>query len=167
MAEDKGKDKINDDVPCTKKPHSIRRSPICHHCDPSGHVRPQCSLLKAQKAKAKTEVPRQAYHGTRPLTQHQTPWYQALYHQAPRYQAHWSHTPRYQASQHQRPQQLFVLANHSGKSKHSKKVAEGGRGSILQRATYLDAERDRMDGSADEVLPTTTHWKAGLGQEEE
>jgi hypothetical protein len=82
IAEDKGKDKINDDVPGTQKPHSIRRSPICHHYGLSGHVRPQCSFLKAQKAKAKKEVPRQANHGTRPLTQHQTPWYQAPY-QAP------------------------------------------------------------------------------------
>jgi hypothetical protein len=49
--EDKGNDKINDDVPGTQKPHSIRRSPICHHCGLSGHVRPQCSLLKTQKAK--------------------------------------------------------------------------------------------------------------------
>jgi hypothetical protein len=56
-AEDKGKDMINDEVPGTQKPHSIRRSPICHHCGPSGHVRPQCSLLKTQKAKAKKEVP--------------------------------------------------------------------------------------------------------------
>jgi chromosome segregation ATPase len=64
IAEDKGKDKIDDDVPGTQKPHSIRRSPICHHCGLSGHVRPQCSLLKAQKAKAKKEMPRQANHGT-------------------------------------------------------------------------------------------------------
>jgi len=48
--EDKWKDKVND---------------------------PQCSLLKAQKAKAKKEVPRQAHHGTRPAAQHQTPWPQA------------------------------------------------------------------------------------------
>jgi hypothetical protein len=82
IAEDKGKDMINDDVPGTQKPHSIKRSPICHHCGLSGHVRPQCSLLKAQKAKTKKEVPRQANHGTRPLTQHQTSRYQALY-QAP------------------------------------------------------------------------------------
>jgi hypothetical protein len=47
IAEDKGKNKINDDVPGTQKPHSIRRSPICHHCGLSGHIRPQCSLLKA------------------------------------------------------------------------------------------------------------------------
>jgi Rieske Fe-S protein len=66
IAEDNGKDKVNDDVPGTQKPHSIRRSPICHHYGLSGHVRPQCSLLKAQKAKAKKEVPRQANHGTRP-----------------------------------------------------------------------------------------------------
>jgi len=134
IAEDKGKDKINDDVPGTQKPLAIRRSPICHHCGLSGHVRPQCSLLKAQKAKAKKEVPRQANHGTRPLTQHQTPWYQAPYqapwrqaprHQAPQYQAPWSHAPWLQATQHQRPQQRFVTANHSGKtkikSKHSKR----------------------------------------------
>jgi len=38
--EDKGKDKLNGDIPGTKKPLSIRRSPICHHCDLSGHVRP-------------------------------------------------------------------------------------------------------------------------------
>jgi hypothetical protein len=103
--EDKGKDKVNNDVPGTQKPHSIRRPHICHHCSLSGHVRPQCSLLKAQKAKAKKEVPQQADHGTRPAAQFQTPWYQAPYHQAPRYQAPWSHGPRYQASQHQQPQQ--------------------------------------------------------------
>jgi hypothetical protein len=39
-AEDKGKDKVNDDVPGTQKPHSIRRSPKCHHCGLSGHGRP-------------------------------------------------------------------------------------------------------------------------------
>jgi hypothetical protein len=121
IAEDKGKDKINDDVPGIQKPHSIRRSPICHHCGLSGHVRPQCYLLKAQKAKAKKEVPRQANHGTRPAAQFQTPWYQAPYYQAPRYQAHWSHAPRYQASRHQRPQQQFVPANHSGNSKNKSK----------------------------------------------
>lgn len=55
--EDKGNDKVNDDVPGTQKPHSIRRPHICHLCGLSGHVRPQCSLLKAQKAKAKKEVP--------------------------------------------------------------------------------------------------------------
>jgi len=93
--EDKGKDKVNDDAPGTQKPHSIRRPPICHHCSLSGHVRPQCSLLKAQKAKPKKEVPRQVDHGIRPAARFQTPWYQAPYHQAPRYQALWSHAPRY------------------------------------------------------------------------
>jgi len=73
--EDKGKDKLNGDISGTQKPPSIRKSLICHHYGLSGHVRPQCSLLKAQKAKVKKEVPRQANHGTRPLTQHQTPWY--------------------------------------------------------------------------------------------
>jgi hypothetical protein len=80
--EDKGKDKVNDDVQGTQEPHSIRRPPICHHCGLSGHVRPQYSLLKAQKAKAKKEVPRQVHCGTRPVVQHQTPWHQASY-QAP------------------------------------------------------------------------------------
>jgi len=28
--EDKGKDKVNDDVAGTQQPHSIRRPPICH-----------------------------------------------------------------------------------------------------------------------------------------
>jgi hypothetical protein len=107
IAKDKGKDKINDDVLGTQKPISIRRSPICHHYGLSGHVRPLFSLFKAQKAKAKKEVSKQANHGTRPLTQHQTPWYQAPYqapwrqaprHQAPQYQAPWSHAPWCQAS---------------------------------------------------------------------
>jgi hypothetical protein len=77
--EDKQKEKVNDDVPCIQQPHSIRRPPICHHCGLSGHVRPQCSLLKAQKAKAKKEAPRQTYYGARPAAQHQTPWHQASY----------------------------------------------------------------------------------------
>jgi hypothetical protein len=97
--EDKKKEKVNDDVPGTQEPHSIRIPPICHHCGLSGHVHPQCSLLKVQKAKAKKEVPRQAYYGTRPVVQHQTPWHQASYQapwgQPPRhqYQAPWSHAP--------------------------------------------------------------------------
>jgi hypothetical protein len=57
--EDNQKEKVNDDVPGIQQPHSIRRPYICHHCGLSGHVRPQCSLLKAQKAKAKKEAPRQ------------------------------------------------------------------------------------------------------------
>jgi hypothetical protein len=97
---DKKKEKVNDDVPGIQEPHSIRRPLICHHYCLSGHVCPQCSLLKAQKAKAKQEVPRQAHYGTRVVAQHRTPWNQAP-HQAPRYQyqAPWSHAP-----QHQRPQ---------------------------------------------------------------
>jgi hypothetical protein len=116
--EDKQKEKVNDEVPGIQQPHSIRRPPICHHCGLSGHVRPQCSLLNAQKAKAKKEAPRQAHYGARPMAQHQTPWHQASYQvpwgQASRhqYQAPWSY-----ASQHQRPQQWFVPANYS-KPKH-------------------------------------------------
>jgi hypothetical protein len=75
VIEDKQKEKVNDDVPGTQQPHSIKRPPICNHCGLSGHIRPQCSLLKAQKAKAKKEVPRQAQYGTIPAAQHQTPWH--------------------------------------------------------------------------------------------
>jgi hypothetical protein len=78
--EDKGKDKINGDVPATQKLPTIRRSPICHHGRLSRHIQPQCSFLKAKRAKVKKEVPRQANYGTRPLTQYQTPWHQAPYH---------------------------------------------------------------------------------------
>jgi hypothetical protein len=77
--EDKGKDKINGDVPPTQKLPTIKRSPICHHCGLNWHVRPQCSLLKAQKANVKKEVRRQANYGTRPLAQYQTPWHQPPY----------------------------------------------------------------------------------------
>jgi len=79
--EDKKNEKVNDDVPGIQEPHSIRRPPICHQRGLSGHVRPHFSLLKAQKAKAKKEVPRQAHYGTRPAAQHRTPWHQVP-HQA-------------------------------------------------------------------------------------
>jgi hypothetical protein len=120
--EDKQKEKVNDDVPGTQQPHSIRSPPICHHYGLSGHVRPQCSLLKAQKAKAKKEAPIQAFYGARPVAQHQTPWHQPSYQvpwgQASRhqYQSPWSHAP-----QHQRPQQRFVPANYSGTYKSKPK----------------------------------------------
>jgi hypothetical protein len=52
--EDKGKDKINDDVPGTQKPHSIRRSPICHHCSLSEHVPPESSKSQGQERSAPT-----------------------------------------------------------------------------------------------------------------
>jgi hypothetical protein len=48
---DKGKEVIGGDVltvaKAIQKPPTIRRPPICHHCGLSGHIRPQCSLLKA------------------------------------------------------------------------------------------------------------------------
>jgi len=65
---DKGKDIINGDIPVTQKLPTIRQPPICHHCGLSGHVRPQCSLLKAQRSKVKKEVPKQENFDTRPLT---------------------------------------------------------------------------------------------------
>jgi hypothetical protein len=122
VIEDKQKEKVNDDVPGTQQPHSTRRPHICHHYGLNGHVRPQCSLLKAQKDKAKKEAPKQAHYGARPMAQHQTPWHQAFYQvpwgQASRhqYQAPWSHT-----SQHQRPQQRFVPANYRGTYKSKPK----------------------------------------------
>jgi hypothetical protein len=66
---DKGKAVISGDVPAVakaiQKPHTIRRPPICHHCGLSGHIQPQCSLLKAQRSKVKKELPRQATSNTR------------------------------------------------------------------------------------------------------
>jgi hypothetical protein len=104
--EDKGKDKINGDAPGIQNPSSIRKSLLCHHCGSNGHVRPQGSFLKAQKAKVKKEVPKQANNGKRPLAQHQTPWHQSPYqtpwYQAP-YQAPWHQDPRHQAPRHQVP----------------------------------------------------------------
>jgi hypothetical protein len=38
IVEDKRKDKINGDVPGTQKCHSVKKSPICHHCGLNGHV---------------------------------------------------------------------------------------------------------------------------------
>jgi hypothetical protein len=74
---DKGKEVIGGDVPAsakaTQKPPTIRRPPICHHYGLSGHIRPHCSLRKAQRSKIKKELPRQATFSTRPLTWHQAP----------------------------------------------------------------------------------------------
>jgi len=71
---DKEKEFIDGDVPAsakaTQKPHIIRRPHICHHYGLSGHIRPQCSLLKAQRSKVKKELPLQATFGTRPLAQY-------------------------------------------------------------------------------------------------
>jgi hypothetical protein len=48
---DKRKEVIGGDIPATtevtQKPPIIKRPPICHHCGLSGHIRPQCSILKA------------------------------------------------------------------------------------------------------------------------
>jgi hypothetical protein len=91
---DKGKDMINGDLLVTQKLPTTKRSPICHHCGLSGHVRPQCSLLKAQRAKVKKEVLRQANFRIRSLAQYQTPWNQAPRHQAP-HQAQWNQAPKH------------------------------------------------------------------------
>jgi len=50
------------------KKHSNKRSlPTCHHCGITGHIRPKCPQLQAQKSKVKKELP------TRAL---QAPWHQ-------------------------------------------------------------------------------------------
>jgi hypothetical protein len=129
VIEEKQKEKVNDDVLGIQQPHSIKRPSICHHCRLSGHVRPQCSLLNAQKAKAKKKVPRQAHYGTMPAPQHQATWHQAS-HQAPwgqaprdQFQAPWSYAPH-----HQPPLQRFVAANQNGtyksKPKHLRRPQE-------------------------------------------
>jgi len=82
---DKGKAVIDGDVlvvaKSSQKPPTKRKPPICHHCGLSGHIRPQCSLLKAQRSKVNKELPRQATSSIRPLAQHQAPWHQAPQHQ--------------------------------------------------------------------------------------
>jgi hypothetical protein len=113
---DKRKEVIGGDIPAiteaTQKLPTIRRPPICHHYGLSGHIRPQCSLLKAQRSQVKKELPRQATFDTGPLARHQAPQYQAPWHQAPRHQDPW-----HQAPQHQ---QRFVPTNQSGKTNKSR-----------------------------------------------
>jgi hypothetical protein len=76
---DKRKEVIGGDISATTKATqklpTIRRPLICHHCGLSGYIRPQCSLLKAQRSQVKKELPRQATFGTRPLARHQAPQY--------------------------------------------------------------------------------------------
>jgi hypothetical protein len=78
---DKGKEVIGRDVLAAAK--VTQRPPICHHYGLNGHIRPLCSLFKAQRSKFKKELPRQAISGTRPLAWHQAPYQQAPRHQAP------------------------------------------------------------------------------------
>jgi hypothetical protein len=75
------------------KKHSNKRSlPTCHHCGITGHIRPKCPQLQAQKSKAQTELSERSTSGILPPTTHQAP----LHH-------------------HQ-----FVPANQSGKPKKNK-----------------------------------------------
>jgi hypothetical protein len=75
------------------KQHSNRRSlPTCHHCGITGHIRPKCPQLQAQKSKVQRELPARATSGILPPTAHQAP-------------------------QHQ---QQFDPTNHSGKPKKNK-----------------------------------------------
>jgi hypothetical protein len=91
IVRDKRKEVIGGDIlatiEATQKLPTIRRPPICHHCDLSGHIKPQCSLHKAQRSQVKKELPRQATFATRPLARKQAPWLQASRHHAPWHQA--------------------------------------------------------------------------------
>jgi hypothetical protein len=56
------------------KQHSNKRSlPTCHHCSITGHIRPKCPHLQAQKSKVQKELPTRATSGTLPLTAFQAP----------------------------------------------------------------------------------------------
>jgi len=75
------------------KKHSNKRSlPTCYHCGITGHIRPKCPQLQAQKSKFQKVLPTRATSGTLPPTTLQAPWHQ----------------------------QQFVPANQSGKPKKNK-----------------------------------------------
>jgi len=78
------------------KQHSNKRSlPTCHHCSITGHIRPKCPYLQAQKSKIQNELPTRATSGTLPLT-------------------------TFQAPRHQQRQLKLVPANQRGQSKKNK-----------------------------------------------
>jgi hypothetical protein len=71
---ERGKEVIGGDVlaiaKATQKRPTIRRPLMPPLWCLSGHIRPQCSLLKAQRSKVKKELPRQDTSSTRPLAGH-------------------------------------------------------------------------------------------------
>jgi hypothetical protein len=59
------------------KQHSNKRSlPTCHHCGITGHIRPKCQHLQAQKSKVQKELPTRVTLGTLPPTAFQAPRHQ-------------------------------------------------------------------------------------------
>jgi hypothetical protein len=59
------------------KQHSNKRSmPTCHHCGITGHIRPKCSQLQAQKKKAQRMLPTKTTSGTLSSAEHQVPRHQ-------------------------------------------------------------------------------------------
>jgi hypothetical protein len=59
------------------KQHSNKRSlPTCHHCGITGHIRPKCPQLQAQKKKAQRKLPTKTTSGTLPSAGHQVPRHQ-------------------------------------------------------------------------------------------
>jgi hypothetical protein len=61
----------------TIKKHSNKRSlPNCHHCGITGHIRPKCPQLQAQKLKVQRKLPTKATSGTLAPTTHQAPRHQ-------------------------------------------------------------------------------------------
>jgi hypothetical protein len=59
------------------KQHSNKRSlPTCYHCGITGHIRPKCPQLQAQKSKVQMELPTRVTSGTLPPTTFQAPRHQ-------------------------------------------------------------------------------------------
>jgi hypothetical protein len=59
------------------KQHSNKRSlPTNHHRGITGHIRPKCPQLQAQKKKAQRKLPTKTTSGTLPSAGHQVPWHQ-------------------------------------------------------------------------------------------
>jgi len=74
---DKGKGIIRGEIIVAaepvKKSLTKRSPPTCHHCGISGHIRPMCPQLQAQKSKVKKELPKKATSKTQPPKVHQAP----------------------------------------------------------------------------------------------
>jgi hypothetical protein len=68
------------------KKHSNEKSlPTCHYCGITGHIRPKCPQLQAQKLKVQRELPIRATSGTLPHTALQAPRHQQQF--VPAYQS--------------------------------------------------------------------------------
>jgi hypothetical protein len=59
-----------------KQHYNKRSMPTSHHCGITGHIRPKCPQLQAQKKKAQRKLPTKTTSGTLPSAGHQVPWHQ-------------------------------------------------------------------------------------------